>query len=386
MSDRTCTICGQVYKYPNQLKRHNNTISCYVSSPIIQEPVIEENPAKQYNCKLCEFTTIHRSSYSRHKKTCSKKNQNLVEVVVPELPITPSITKVMEDLRQQIINLTNIVTNQQLQLQQQQSMVIHTDMIQHNTIQGDVIQGDKIQGDVIKGDVIQNNTYFLTNPFGNESISHISIDKLPTIFNNVDAITEKLCFIMYENPENMNYFKVNITRPEVSILSTDLKVKSVQEDRFIRDFFINIIFKYFIRILNEYKNQLSIEDFSTYMKNAIIYEKTAKNIDEDYYLNNPDDKMHIEIIKNYINDFSRNKDVQERIKDTISLITHEQDAKTSLLKKIDKQHITKVLTEYSTKDKTLSIEEREDERNLYHYKSKLQLSLLKEYNPGKLFN
>ena len=383
MADRTCMTCGKEFTFPNKLRRHQTSMSCYTIIPKV-EPVVEEAPAIEeikeqpvFACTSCNYTTNLKFNFNRHVKTCKAK------------PKKQSITKVMEDLRQQIVNLTNIVTNQQLQ--QQQSMVIHTDMIQHNTIQGDVvqgdkIQGDKIQGDVIKGDVIQNNTYFLTNPFGNESISHISIDKLPTIFNNVDAITEKLCCIMYENPENMNYFKVNITRPEVSILSTDLKVKSVQEDRFIRDFFINIIFKYFIRIINEYKNQLSIEDFSTYMKNAIIYEKTAKNIDEDYYLNNPDDKMHIEIIKNYINDFSRNKDVQERIKDTISLITQEQDAKINLLRKIDKQQITKVLTEYSTKDKTLSIEERDDTRNLYHYKNKLQLALLKEHNPGKLFD
>lgn len=116
LADRTCTICGVVYKYPNQLKRHNNTISCYVSPPIIREPVIEENPPKQYNCKLCEFTTIHRSSYSRHKKSCSKKTHNLVEEVPPELPITPSITKAMEDLKIQIANLEILYNNQNAQI------------------------------------------------------------------------------------------------------------------------------------------------------------------------------------------------------------------------------------------------------------------------------
>ena len=49
------------------------------------------------------------------------------------------------------------------------------------------------------------------------------------------------------------------------------------------------------------------------MKQAIVYEKIARNIDMD----DEEDKVHLEVIKNYINDFSRNKEIQSKIKETI---------------------------------------------------------------------
>ena len=121
------------------------------------------------------------------------------------------------------------------------------------------------------------------------------------------------------------------------------------------------------------------------MKQAIIYEKIAKNIDADYYVNNPEDTVHIEIIKGYIHDFSRNKDVQLKIKETVALLTDNEDTKIQLLQKLDSQQIPEILDEYKSKNTQLSIEDKESNRNLYHFKKYLELELLKEHNPGKKF-
>jgi uncharacterized membrane-anchored protein len=115
------------------------------------------------------------------------------------------------------------------------------------------------------------------------------------------------------------------------------------------------------------------------MKQAIVYEKIARNIDMD----DEEDKVHLEVIKNYINDFSRNKEIQSKIKETISLITEDETAKHILLQKIDNYNIRQAINEYKVKDATITIEDKEINRNLHYYKKQLEFALLREQNPGK---
>jgi hypothetical protein len=363
MTDRTCNICGKKYKYPNLLKRHMATLSCYVSTiNEIIEPshnIIKE----EIKCSKCIFTTIHRASYSRHKKKC-------IGNTIKESDNT--LTSIIVELKDQIAYLVS--QHQPQQQPQPQPQIKNTNITK--------VSGNITGNTIIQGDMIHNTIINLTNPFGYESLSNISLEKLPSIFINIDEITERLCDIIYENPENKNYFKVNITRPDITVFTYDLKLKSIQEGRFIKDFFINIVFNYFIRIIHEYKNKLSIEDFSSYMRQAIVYEKIARNIDID----DPNDHVHIDIIKSYINDFSRNKEVQAKIKDTISLITKEGIIKHNLLRKIDELKIPNILNEYKIKNTNLTLEDKKTSRNLNYYKKKLSAELLKEQNPGKTFD
>lgn len=378
MADRTCALCGKVFKYPAFLKRHHNSVMCHIEEV---KAIKLKDDAKQYECPKCNFKSLYMPNFSRHKKTCKgvgakPEPQNEEEHV--------SITSVILKLQQQ---LALLVTQQQLQQQNpvpSQNTMVQGDLNQNTMVQGDLNQ-NTVHGDLnqnTQNNTIQNNTIVnLVNPFGYESISNISLDKLPSIFINVDQITEKLCDVMYANPVNKNFFKVNIKLPNVTMLTYDLKLKSMQEDRFIKDFFINIVFNYFIRIIHEYKNKLSIEDFSSYMKKAIIYEKIARNIDMD----DPHDKIHIEIIKGYINDFSRDKEIQAKIKDTLALITKEEHVRDSLFLKLDEQNIPTILQEYSVKDHSLTYDERAASRNLYHYKKEFGIELLRDQNPDKNF-
>jgi hypothetical protein len=111
LADRTCTICGKEFTFPNKLRRHQTSMSCYTIIPKVEpleeeESVIEEIKEQPVfactsctSCTSCTYTTNLKFNFNRHAKTCKAK------------PKKQSITKVMEDLRQQIINLTNIVTN-----------------------------------------------------------------------------------------------------------------------------------------------------------------------------------------------------------------------------------------------------------------------------------
>jgi len=363
MSDRKCVICDKTFNYPNQLRRHQNSIACLNINQI--NSLI---PVKEYNCNNCTFVTRYKHSYVRHSNIC--KGNNI------EKPT--SLTTVILKLQQQIAALVTQQLQQQ-PVQPAQPVIIPS---QNSIVQGDLNQNtiqNNIQNNTNTTNTTNTTIINLINPFGHESLSNISLEKLPSIFINIDQITEKLCNIMYENPENKNYFKVNITRSDITVFTHDLKLKSIQEERFIKDFFINIVFNYFIRIIHEYKNKLSIEDFSSYMKQAIVYEKIARNIDID----DPHDKVHIEIIKGYINDFSRDKEVHAKIKDTISLITKEEPIRTSLLQKIDEMNIPTIMDEYNTTNTTLTIEDVESERNLCHYRTLISLELLKEQNPSK---
>ena len=67
------------------------------------------------------------------------------------------------------------------------------------------------------------------------------------------------------------------------------------------------------------------------------------------------------------------------------MITKEEHVRYCLLQKIDEQNIPTILDEYNTKDATLTIEDKESNRNLYHYKKEFGLELLKEQNPSKHF-
>jgi hypothetical protein len=372
MADRTCLFCNKVFSYPNQLKRHQTSISCLNTTQMESLQSIIE-----YNCDNCNFITRYKHSYVRHSSIC--------KINTTKKPFT-SLTNIIENLQQQIALLVKQQESKELQVvnPSSQNAMLNGDNNKNTIVNGDIkgdVQNNTIQNNTIQNSNNNNTIINLINPFGYESLSNISLDKLPSIFINIDSITEKLCNVMYENAENKNFFKLNITRPDVSVFTHDLKLKSIQEERFIKDYFINIIFNYFIRIIHEYKNKLSIEDFSSYMKKAIVYEKIARNID----LEDPHDQTHIEIIKGYIHDFSRDKEVQLKIKDTIILITKEEHVRHCLLQKIDEQNIPTILDEYNTKDTTLTIEDKESNRNLYHYKKEFCLELLKAQNPGKHF-
>ena len=375
MSTTTCIYCNREFGVISKLKRHQQAITCNINKA--DDNTNDSENSKNDNtinisCESCGKSYKHKSSLHRHLKICEKHVENSILVK----------KNVITQMMQMIVNLSQQVANlnpNSLEKTQNSTSIVTTATANTTTNSNNstIVQRDMIQNNTINDNKQIN--YFMVNPYGFESLTHISIDKLPTIFTNVNAITEEVSRIMYENPENKNYFKVNIAIPDITIFSQDLKLKSIQEDRFIKDFFINIIFKYFINIINEYKNKLSIEDFSSYMKQAIVYEKIARNIDMD----DEEDKVHLEVIKNYINDFSRNKEIQSKIKETISLITEDETAKHILLQKIDNYNIRQAINEYKVKDATITIEDKEINRNLHYYKKQLEFALLREQNPGK---
>lgn len=107
MADRACQFCGKVFNYPNQLRKHNKTLACYVE----EKPVDLQNDLKQYECSKCNFKSLHISSLSRHKKTC--KGLGVIQDMKIEETIflNSAITKLQQQLdtlialqRFQIIN------------------------------------------------------------------------------------------------------------------------------------------------------------------------------------------------------------------------------------------------------------------------------------------
>jgi len=297
MSVIICPKCNDNFKYPSVLKRHLQTsVRCistdeYINNLFTQQ--ITVNTIDNHNifiCNDCNNKYKYKTSLYKHKREskCAKQNNKILQK-------TPLNTKQNHNQIQIINNNDNHIVNQ-------------TNIINNNTI--------------------NNNTTIIQhiNPFGFEDVRTIPIPEMKAILNSGERAGFQIIKAIYNKIENKNFYKPNMSRPEIACLNTEFNLTIYKSREFCDALFDRCIaFLHHMLFLckNEYsKNSIkniyeNIEYIETTMRTE-IYDKQLENIIESEFRNNNLDNK--DRIKKFIKDIKDNIETQEQSKSLINNI------------------------------------------------------------------
>ena len=285
MSDRTCSTCKNVFTYPSRLKRHL-IISIHCKKSDDEVNILFTNiKIGNHNCIYCNKQFSRKNSLQRHIKTICCKTH--IHENDKTLNISTQNLQILNNNTLQTNNLTN----------------------SNNTI-----------NNIININNNSNNTIIqLINPFGFEDVRTIPISEMKLILTSGTEAGINIIKTIYNKIENKNFYKPNISRPEIACLNVDLKLTIYRSREFCDALFDRCIaFLHHMLYLckNEYSrnNILYIYDNIEHIENTMrteIYDRKLQNIIETEFLNNNINNK--DKIKKFIKEIKNNVDTKNNL-------------------------------------------------------------------------
>jgi len=313
MSDRTCPKCKMIFQYPSILKRHFQlSVRCCISEEDIDKFF---NPNKyKLCCTKCNKVFTRSDSLLRHnnESKCSRTN-----------PI-PQINNIQNQTNNNIQNQTNNITN--------------------NTI----IQNVQVQ-------TIQH-----INPFGFEDVRTIPISEMKQILHSGENAGLNIIKIIYNKLENKNFYKPNMSRPEIAFLNEDFNL-TIYKTREFADALFDRCIVFLHHILFICKNEMTINNIKTIYENI---EHIENNIRSEIY-----DKKLQTIIESEVrnNNLATKNKISKYIKD----IKEIPDIHTNAINKIKK---VIELNKHSNNEYKITLSDKEFNEKIGNPKTALGLS------------
>ena len=275
MSNKQCPKCNVEFKYASILKTHfRRSYHCLLSEDEIN--MFFNNQLNK--CVKCNKIFKHIQSYKRHIKA-----DNCIKTHIKQSQI-----QIINNNDNHIVNQTNIINNNTINN--------NTTIIQH------------------------------INPFGFEDVRTIPIPEMKAILNSGERAGFQIIKAIYNKIENKNFYKPNMSRPEIACLNTEFNLTIYKSREFCDALFDRCIaFLHHMLFLckNEYsKNSIkniyeNIEYIETTMRTE-IYDKQLENIIESEFRNNNINNK--DRIKKFIKDIKDNIETQEQSKSLINNI------------------------------------------------------------------
>ena len=274
MVDRNCINCKHTFKFPSDLKKHF-TMSYHCKK--------NEEEIKTY------FNNIHNIIKNKIIK-CIICNKDFSRKYSLERHLINSDCKPNQD----IYDKSHSITKQELQL------LIHQEaekiLQERNNNKNTINSNNTNSNNTINNNTINNNTTIIQhiNPFGFEDVRAIPIPEMKTILNSGDKAGFQIIKSIYNKIENKNFYKPNMSRPEIACLNTDFNLTIYKSKEFCDALFDRCIaFLHHMLYLckNEYsKNTIkNIYENIEYIETTIrteIYDKQLQNIIESEFRNN----------------------------------------------------------------------------------------------------
>ena len=301
MEDRSCPTCKNVFTYPSRLKLHfENVIHCKKDSEAIKLyfSLLKQN--KSYKCEKCDYIFMQKSSYSRHIKNndCNKKKQ-----------------------KQRLTIDTNNNTNNNIN-----NIINNNNITNNNNNTTNIINNINIQ---------------YINPFGLEDVRTIPIIEMKKILLSGKDAGLHIIKAIYDKIENKNFYKPNMSRPEIACLNEELKLTVYKSKEFADSLFdrcIVLLHHMLYLCKNEFSNMNikyiyeNIEYIETTMRTE-IYDKKLKNIIESEFINNNLDTK--DRIKNFIKQIKEDTTIKDnsllQIQNNIDLKNKQNEEYTKIL-------------------------------------------------------
>jgi len=331
-----------------------------------------------YECQNCNFIFTHRQSLHRHTKLGKCKSnvkQSSVDLLNNQINPLNQTRSLIDNSQMNRFSIDDILNFNNVE----DSIIDNTNIDSSNNSTNIDNSNTNIDNSNTTNTTNSNNTNTIinirqtsinyVNPFGCETLNHISIQDFKSIFNNYNSIIQKLCeFIYINNQDNMNFYKNNKNKKFVSFLNSDLKINCIPENKFIKDLTTNIK-ELSIELFYMFRNELSIDELINYMKNLLMYERMAY----DNKQISIDNKQTIETLMDMI---FRNDEIKQTLKTIKDEMETNPELKTTSLNKIKFRLKTKAL---SLKDYKYIDENANNDKCLKNIKNKAELSNRRDY-------
>ena len=266
MSDRTCPKCKMIFQYPSILKRHFQlSVRCCISEEDIDKFF---NPNKyKLCCSKCSKVFTRSDSLVRHNNSskCSRNNS------IAQINIQNQTNNTIQNQTNNIINNTNNTNNTIIQNVQVQN-------IQH------------------------------INPFGFEDVRTIPISDMKLILQSGQNAGLHIIKIIYSKLENKNFYKPNMSKPEIAFLNEDFNL-TIYKTREFADALFDRCIVFLHHMLYICKNEMTLNTIKTIYDNI---EHIENNIRTEIY----DKKLQTIIVSEFRNNnlATKNK-ISKYIKD-----------------------------------------------------------------------
>jgi len=282
-----------------------------------EEAINESNLVNkiEYKCGDCGVEFAHKQSLHKHHKLnrCTMKLEATTEE--PDIIITNTTGNILSDSTIQYSNvavdasITNNITN-------------HITNI--------------------------NNITLGINPFGLESIEHITLKDFKYIFSDTSTLMDKLCNLVFNRQlSNISFYKYNLNKQIISFLSKNMEIERIDEKDFVIQF-KRLLEDTCILLFYQYREHLNKDELIKYMKKLVEYQDSIL-YDGTGLMNKTTKSCILRLM-----DFAfRNKDIKHSIEKIIKDLKTNPEAKKIIKKAI-----------YDEEDK------RDDIINEYYYRGR----------------
>jgi len=127
----------------------------------------------------------------------------------------------------------------------------------------------------INNNIITNHNYhFNIQPFGLESLEHITLKDFKLIFSDANRLMANLCnYVFLQNQSNMSFYKHNLNKQIISFLSKNMEIEKIDEKGFIYQF-TRLLEDTCILLFYQHREQLTENELIKYMKRLVHYQDT----------------------------------------------------------------------------------------------------------------
>lgn len=340
MSDNICTTCYKKFIFPSHLKRHNNS----------------KNGCKPPEINVLSIKPTYDSSES-FMNTFKKiiKNKNLMTIDTIKLALA-----LLEDeylLRQEKNTIDKKIfkcfdCNEEFAYRQglykhnkynrckakkegyslndirqsapvDEIIAINKPEVNINDIENSNVHVDASQK------IIKNYYNFNTQPFGLESLEHITLKDFKYIFSDSSKLMYNLCnYVFLQNQANMSFYKHNLNKQIISFLSKNMEIEKIDEKGFIIQF-TRLLEDTCILLFYQHREQVSEQELIKYMKHLVEYQDTI--LYENNGVVQTDTKN---CILNLMDTAFRNKDIKYNIEKIIKDLKQNLYDKNDIIKRL----------------------------------------------------
>jgi hypothetical protein len=277
----------------NNIKNNmNNSID--TTDNIVNLDNITDKQKTKYSCKNCNSLFYDRQGVYKHNKLNRCKGKK--EIVLEEDIIIP-------DSKQNSGTSFNDILGINFKDSDNNNI---TNSINNTTNNNPIINNTTNNNNKITN----NNITININPFGCESLEHITTLQFISLFKNFNHFTKisyNLSDLVYiKNGNNMNFTKNNMNKNIVTYLDYNMELKQISEREFIKEFEHNIK-KLCIELFHIHKNDISLDDLIEYMKSLLLFYDTI----QENKINHSEIKEELKCLIDFV---FRDKDINEVIR------------------------------------------------------------------------
>jgi hypothetical protein len=335
-----CEIIKNLISRPNFSANAIQLMQAMLNDKLLELEEANLINKKAFKCGDCGITFAHRQSFFKHNKL----DRCLMKKVSADIQEIDNI-----NIEQQPVNNTN------------NSNILNDSTIDNSNVHVDASITNNTTNN------ITNNITINIQPFGMESLAHISLKDFRYIFTDSSTLMEKLCKLVFHNDlSNISFYKYNLNKQIISFLSKNMEIERIDEKDFVIQF-KKLLEDICILLFYQYREELNKEELIKYMKKLVEYQDTIL-YEGDGVMNKNTKSCILRLM-----DFAfRNKDIKYSIEKLIKELNSNLDKKNNIIIKLNNEEDKRndVINEFYYRGRDNKTIMEENEKKLYKLRTK----------------